>query len=50
MEEVPIRDGFGKGILEAGKADPRVVVLCADLIDSTRVEWFRDQFPDRFLR
>lgn len=49
MEEVSIRDGFGKGILEAGKSDPRVVVLCADLTDSTRVEWFRDQFPDRFF-
>lgn len=45
----PTRDGFGKGAVEAGKADPRVVVLSADLKESTRAEWFEKEFPDRFV-
>lgn len=45
----PTRDGFGKGVVEAGKHDPRVVVLCADLSESTRAEWFQKEFPDRFI-
>ncbi|MEK7098273.1 MAG: transketolase C-terminal domain-containing protein [Patescibacteria group bacterium] len=43
------RDGFGKGSIEAGKADPRVVVLSADLEESTRAEWFHKEFPDRYV-
>jgi transketolase len=43
------RDGFGKGVIEAGKADERVVVLCADLKESTRAEEFEKVFPDRFI-
>jgi len=35
--------------VEAGKADPRVVVLSADLEESTRAEWFHKEFPDRFV-
>lgn len=45
----PTRDGFGKGAVEAGKADDRVVVLSADLEESTRAEWFHKEFPDRFI-
>lgn len=48
-EKAPTRDGFGKGVVEAGKSDPRVVVLCADLSESTRSEWFQKEFPDRFI-
>lgn len=51
-EDIPVaptRDGFGKGSVEAGKKDPRVVVLCADLAESTRAEWFMKEFPDRFI-
>jgi len=43
------RDGFGKGAVEAGKADERVVVLSADLTESTRAEWFQKEFPTRFV-
>jgi transketolase len=49
LEEKPTRDGFGKGLVEAGEKDPRVVVLCADLADSTRAQWFRDKFPERYI-
>ncbi|HEX7651669.1 MAG TPA: transketolase family protein, partial [Candidatus Paceibacterota bacterium] len=47
--KAPTRDGFGKGTVEAGKKDPNVVVLCADLAESTRAEWFQKEFPDRFI-
>lgn len=45
----PTRDGFGKGVVEAGKKDERVVVLCADLAESTRAEWFQKEFPKRYV-
>ncbi|MDR3546795.1 MAG: transketolase C-terminal domain-containing protein [Candidatus Pacebacteria bacterium] len=49
LEQKPTRDGFGTGTIEAGKADPNVIVLCADLAESTRAEWFQKEFPDRFI-
>lgn len=48
-EMAATRDGFGRGVLEAGKADERVVVLSADLVESTRGEWFQKEFPHRFI-
>lgn len=48
-ESSATRDGFGKGLIEAATADPRVVALCADLTESTRVEEFKKQFPERFI-
>lgn len=48
-EKAATRDGFGTGVVEAGKADERVVVLSADLGDSTRAAWFQKEFPDRFI-
>lgn len=48
-EMVPTRDGYGKGVVEAGEKDERVVVLCADLTESTRSHWFAEKFPDRFI-
>ena len=49
LESKPTRDGFGRGLLEAGKANPNIVALTADLAESTRVEWFQKEFPDRFI-
>lgn len=46
---VPTRDGYGKGLLAAGEQDERVVVLCADLTESTRSHWFAEKFPHRFI-
>lgn len=48
-DTAPTRDGFGKGSVAAGRADPRVVVLSADLEESTRAEWFHKEFPDRYI-
>ncbi len=49
IKTAPTRDGFGRGVVEAGKTDPRVVVLCADLTESTRAELFKKEFPERFV-
>jgi len=48
-EKVPTRDGFGKGLVDAGEHDDRVVVLCADLAESTRSHWFKEKFPERYI-
>lgn len=49
LERVANRDGFGEGLVEAGKNNPQVVALTADLVESTRVEAFSKEFPERFL-
>ena len=49
IEQVPTRNGYGEGLVEAGKKNKNVVALCADLTDSTRTKMFRDKFPDRFV-
>lgn len=50
VERAKTRDGYGHGLVEAGKADEKIVVLCADLSESTRSEWFAKEFPDRFVQ
>ncbi|MEK7124954.1 MAG: transketolase C-terminal domain-containing protein [Patescibacteria group bacterium] len=50
VQMVPTRDGYGKGLVEAGEKDERVVVLCADLTESTRSHWFAERFPERFIQ
>ena len=50
FEERPTRNGYGEGVVLAGKANENVVVLCADLTESTRNEEFKKQFPDRFIQ
>lgn len=49
IEQVPIRKGFGEGLLAAGEADKRIVGLCADLTESTQMHFFKDKFPERFI-
>ncbi len=49
VEEKPIRDGYGDGLCIAGEANPNVVVLCADLKESTRCEAFAARYPERFF-
>lgn len=49
VEQVPIRNGFGDGLLIAGEADPNIVGLCADLTDSTKMDGFKKKFPERFF-
>ena len=46
---LPIREGYGRGLLEAGEQDIRVVALCADLTESTKTHYFKERFPARFF-
>lgn len=48
-EMVPIRQGFGEGLLAAGEKDARIVALCADLTESTKMLAFKEKFPERFV-
>ncbi len=43
------RDGYGKALLKLGEENPNIVVLTADLAESTRVDEFAKNFPDRFF-
>ena len=49
VEKKATRDGFGKGVAQLGKEDPNVVVLTADLSESTRCDEFAKEFPERFF-
>jgi transketolase len=49
VEEKPTRDGFGEALVELGEKDPNVVVLTADLSESTRTDGFEKKFPERFF-
>ncbi len=49
-DEKPTRNGYGEGVVLAAKKNKDVVVLCADLTESTRSEEFKKQFPDRFIQ
>lgn len=50
VEQVPIRKGFGEGLLAAGEADKNVVGLCADLTESTQMLAFATKFPERYVQ
>ncbi|OGY36087.1 MAG: transketolase [Candidatus Andersenbacteria bacterium RIFCSPLOWO2_02_FULL_46_11] len=44
------REGFGQGLVELGEKNEQIVVLCADLTDSTKTSPFRERFPERFIQ
>ncbi|MEE9213368.1 MAG: transketolase family protein [Thermodesulfobacteriota bacterium] len=48
-DRIPQRNGYGDGVVEAGKENENIVVLCCDLTESTRSAAFREAFPDRFV-
>lgn len=45
-----LREGFGRGLLEAGKRWDNVVVVCADLTGSTKMNLFAEAFPERYVQ
>lgn len=49
VEQKPIRDGYGDGLLIAGELNSDVVALCADLTESTRTQKFAERWPERFI-
>lgn len=50
VEQVPLRSGFGEGLVHAADANENVVGLCADLTGSTRMQDFAEKYPDRFVQ
>ena len=49
VKQVPTRNGFGTGLIEAGVRDENVIAICADLSESVRMEAFKKRFPDRYI-
>ncbi len=49
MQAKSTRDAFGEALLELGRKNRKIVVLSGDLEDSTRAEYFKNEFPDRFF-
>lgn len=43
------RDAFGRALEAIGASRPEIVVVDADVSNSTRTEWFGKQNPDRFF-
>ncbi len=48
-KRIATRDSYGKALAELGRENENVVVLDADLADSTRTSVFRKEFPDRHI-
>lgn len=46
---VSVRDAFGVALVELGRSNPKIVVLDADLAESTRTTKFAGEIPDRFI-
>lgn len=49
MKSVPMRDGYGQALLELCENDKNVMVLDADVANSTRTVWIRDKYPEQFM-
>jgi transketolase len=47
-EKVPTRNGYGDALVSLGK-NKKIMVLCADLTASTRVEKFAKKYPKQFV-
>jgi len=43
------RDAFGRALEALGADHPEIVVVDADVSNSTRTEWFGKKYPDRFF-
>ena len=49
VEQRATREGFGEGLVKLGEKNPNVVVLTADLSESTKADGFEKKFPARFF-
>ena len=43
------REAFGEALVDLGRSNKDIVVLSGDLEDSTRAEYFKKEFPERFF-
>lgn len=46
---LPLRNVFGEALLNVARANEKVVVLDGDLGNSTKTEYVREEFPERFF-
>lgn len=46
-QEVHLRETYGRTLVELGRANPEIVVLDADLSQSTMTRYFMAEFPER---
>jgi len=49
LKQLPTRNGFGEGLIEAAKANRNVIGICADLAESTRFEGLKKALPEQYL-
>ncbi len=49
VDQLATRAGYGTGLVKLGEINKDVVVLCADLTESTHSHKFAEKFPDRFF-
>ena len=49
VEKQLMREGFGYGLLEAAIHNDNIVGLCADVVDSVKMNIFADKFPERYI-
>ncbi len=49
LKQVPTRNGFGEGLIEAARRDRNVLGICADLSESTRMEGLKKALPDQYI-
>lgn len=50
MTKKDLRSGFGEGLVAAGKENPEVVALTADVTGSVKMDGFAKAFPERFVQ
>ncbi|MEK7473649.1 MAG: transketolase C-terminal domain-containing protein [Patescibacteria group bacterium] len=50
LPQKPTRDGYGMGVVEAAAKNTNIVVMCADLTESTRSLEFKKLYPERFIQ
>ena len=48
-KRIATRDSYGRALVELGRENENIVVLDADLADSTRTGMFRKEFPERHI-
>ena len=48
-KKIATRESFGRALEELGMENKKVVVLDADLYNSTKTEYFKEKYPDRFI-
>lgn len=49
FEKIAPREAFGKTLVELGEKNPDILVLDADIATSSKVSYFKERFPERFI-